>query len=81
LFPFVQTSKRSQLDLAGRNDTNLKVIFPDEAIPENFQSQTRKPVKPGDFVVVEVNSIFNLSYSKFDSFYTIFRLQVLIPKV
>jgi tRNA A37 methylthiotransferase MiaB len=79
--PFVQTSKRSQLDLAGRNDTNLKVIFPDEAIPENFQSQVRKPVKPGDFVVVEVNSIFNLSYSKCDSFFTIFRLQVLIPKV
>lgn len=47
-------SKRSGLHLAGRNDANIKVIFPDDEIPEKDCS-TVAPIKPGDYIVVQIN--------------------------
>ncbi|KAG8234319.1 hypothetical protein J437_LFUL013059 [Ladona fulva] len=45
-------SKRSQLDLAGRNDGNTKVIFPADKIPVGPHSCEVKPVEKGDYVAV-----------------------------
>lgn len=48
-------SKRSPLDLAGRNDGNTKVIFPQTEIPDLFStSQHTREIKPGDYVAVQV---------------------------
>lgn len=49
-----QRSKRSDRDLAGRNDGNQKVIFPAVSIPEETGSKSVLPIKPGDYVAVEV---------------------------
>ncbi|KAM7308751.1 putative CDK5 regulatory subunit-associated protein, partial [Ixodes scapularis] len=48
-------SRRSAADLAGRNDNNTKVIFPQSLIPESSGSTVRREVQPGDYVVVEIN--------------------------
>ncbi|XP_069688767.1 CDK5RAP1-like protein [Periplaneta americana] len=70
-------SKRSLKDMAGRNDGNIKVIFPAEMIPESEDSQELKSIKPGDYVVVQINSansqvlkgtpLYHSSLSKFVS--------------
>lgn len=53
---FFQPSKRSPLDLAGRNDGNTKVIFPQTEIPDLFStSQHTREIKPGDYVAVQVS--------------------------
>lgn len=46
-------SKRSDLHLAGRNDGNTKVIFPDVEIEDGSAGSTRTVV-PGDYVSVIV---------------------------
>ena len=51
---FLQTSKRSTADWAGRNDNGVKVIFPDSEI--QFHDGFRHP-KPGDYVVNQVCQI------------------------
>nr|CAD7459015.1 unnamed protein product [Timema tahoe] len=45
-------SKRSESNMAGRNDGNTKVILPAGGIPESSSSQVSRDVKPGDYVVV-----------------------------
>ncbi|XP_075217884.1 mitochondrial tRNA methylthiotransferase CDK5RAP1 isoform X1 [Lycorma delicatula] len=47
-------SKRSDKFLAGRNDGNVKVIFPSIDIPVEFQSKTTSVIKPGDYVSVKI---------------------------
>lgn len=48
-------SKRSQLDLVGRNDFNTKVVFPDVSIQTNrLELDIMKRIKPGDYVAVEI---------------------------
>lgn len=47
-------SRRSSLYLAGRNDSNIKVIFPQSDIPEHC-GEENSDIKPGDYVVVQIN--------------------------
>lgn len=51
----LQTSRRSDQQLAGRNDNNIKVVIPRYEIPEKVSSSTLKEVKPGDYVCVYVS--------------------------
>ena len=53
----LQPSKRSNSDFAGRNDGNIKVIFPDVpvAVREGSVSSGRVPLKPGEYVSVKVS--------------------------
>eukprot|EP01117_Protostelium_nocturnum_P011879 TRINITY_DN4336_c0_g2_i1.p1 TRINITY_DN4336_c0_g2~~TRINITY_DN4336_c0_g2_i1.p1 ORF type:complete len:670 (+),score=236.89 TRINITY_DN4336_c0_g2_i1:109-2010(+) len=55
------TSRRSKEEMAGRSDTNKKVIVPNFEIPnglmgDNPASQTKSTIKPGDYVVVKIDS-------------------------
>ena len=43
-------------DMAGRNDGNVKVLFPAVEIPEAEYSNKLQKIKPGDYVVVQVSS-------------------------
>lgn len=45
-------SKRSVKNLAGRNDGNIKVIFPATEIPESETSSEKRQIVPGDYVAV-----------------------------
>lgn len=47
-------SRRSQEDMAGRNDNNIKVIFPKIPVPEQPSSAVKKQIQPGDYVVVQI---------------------------
>ncbi|GAA6090611.1 mitochondrial tRNA methylthiotransferase CDK5RAP1-like [Tachysurus ichikawai] len=49
-------SKRSPEDLCGRNDGNVKVIFPRKDLPSDPASINTAPVKPGDYVLVKITS-------------------------
>lgn len=49
-------SKRSVNDMAGRNDGNVKVVFPAVEIPEAEYSNKLQKIKPGDYVVVQISS-------------------------
>lgn len=51
---FLQHSKRSASDLCGRNDGNLKVIFPDVEMEDVNNSEVRVRAQPGDYVLVKV---------------------------
>ncbi|XP_070341859.1 mitochondrial tRNA methylthiotransferase CDK5RAP1 isoform X2 [Equus asinus] len=51
-----QHSKRSSTDLCGRNDGNLKVIFPDVEIEDVTNSGLRVRAQPGDYVLVKITS-------------------------
>ncbi|RUS82227.1 hypothetical protein EGW08_010003 [Elysia chlorotica] len=56
-------SKRSSLDLAGRNDANTKAVFPNEPIPYGSENGVEKiSAKPGDYVVVELTSATSLGF-------------------
>nr|XP_045377000.1 mitochondrial tRNA methylthiotransferase CDK5RAP1 isoform X4 [Camelus bactrianus] len=46
-------SKRSATDLCGRNDGNLKVIFPDAEMEDVTNSGLRVRAQPGDYVLVK----------------------------
>ncbi|XP_074656899.1 mitochondrial tRNA methylthiotransferase CDK5RAP1-like isoform X2 [Tubulanus polymorphus] len=47
-------SKRSIEDFAGRNDANTKVIFQKKTIPSLENCDEFKPMKPGDYVAVQI---------------------------
>ncbi|XP_046881628.1 CDK5 regulatory subunit-associated protein 1 [Hypomesus transpacificus] len=49
-------SKRSAQDLCGRNDGNLKVIFPREDVAIQPASTSSAPITPGDYVLVKIIS-------------------------
>uniref|UniRef100_A0A671EIB6 CDK5 regulatory subunit associated protein 1 n=1 Tax=Rhinolophus ferrumequinum TaxID=59479 RepID=A0A671EIB6_RHIFE len=49
-------SKRSATDLCGRNDGNLKVIFPDVEMEDVTNSGFRVRAQPGDYVLVKITS-------------------------
>lgn len=76
------TSKRSDLHLAGRNDGNTKVIFPNIDVEEGTEGHTR-PLKPGDYVSVVVTDAnsqvlkgFPLKISSIKEFYSAKNLKV-----
>ncbi|KAL7289620.1 hypothetical protein TKK_0016475 [Trichogramma kaykai] len=48
-------SKKGSHDLQGRNDGNIKVIIPNTSIPECKDSPSYRPIKNGDYVVVNIN--------------------------
>jgi len=43
--------------MAGRNDSNIKVIVPNVEIPRGYGDMSTQNIKMGDYVVVQV--IFN----------------------
>ncbi|XP_076208139.1 mitochondrial tRNA methylthiotransferase CDK5RAP1 [Aptenodytes patagonicus] len=49
-------SKRSVLELCGRNDGNIKVIFPDAEIEDAAGCKALVRAQPGDYVLVKVTS-------------------------
>ncbi|KAG8565460.1 hypothetical protein GDO81_012860 [Engystomops pustulosus] len=49
-------SKRSSLELCGRNDGNTKVIFPDVPIASNSSLGDDIRARPGDYVLVKITS-------------------------
>ncbi|XP_077807594.1 mitochondrial tRNA methylthiotransferase CDK5RAP1 isoform X7 [Macaca mulatta] len=49
-------SKRSVTDLCGRNDGNLKVIFPDAEMEDVNNPGLRVRAQPGDYVLVKITS-------------------------
>ncbi|XP_052639181.1 mitochondrial tRNA methylthiotransferase CDK5RAP1 [Harpia harpyja] len=49
-------SKRSALELCGRNDGNIKVIFPDAEIEDAAGCKALVRAQPGDYVLVKVTS-------------------------
>lgn len=49
-------SKRSSEELCGRNDGNVKVIFPKADLPVQPGKPQRDPVTPGDYVLVKITS-------------------------
>ncbi|KAK3512680.1 hypothetical protein QTP70_022639 [Hemibagrus guttatus] len=49
-------SKRSPEDLCGRNDGNVKVIFPRKDLPSDPTGTNTAPVKAGDYVLVKITS-------------------------
>ncbi|KAK2504439.1 hypothetical protein MC885_016589 [Smutsia gigantea] len=51
-----ELSKRSATDLCGRNDGNLKVIFPDVEMEDVTNSELRVRAQPGDYVLVKITS-------------------------
>nr|XP_009667805.1 PREDICTED: CDK5 regulatory subunit-associated protein 1 [Struthio camelus australis] len=49
-------SKRSTSELCGRNDGNIKVIFPDAEIEDAADCKALVRAQPGDYVLVKVTS-------------------------
>ncbi|XP_078275450.1 mitochondrial tRNA methylthiotransferase CDK5RAP1 isoform X2 [Rhinoraja longicauda] len=49
-------SKRSKVELCGRNDGNIKVIFPNLIIPCDWSSDMLVSIQPGDYVSVQITS-------------------------
>ena len=49
-------SKRSSTDLCGRNDANLKVVFPDAEVEDITNSGQKVRAQPGDYVLVKITS-------------------------
>ncbi|XP_006639507.3 mitochondrial tRNA methylthiotransferase CDK5RAP1 isoform X2 [Lepisosteus oculatus] len=49
-------SKRSATELCGRNEGNLKVIFPRQEVPTNPSSTCTAAISPGDYVLVKITS-------------------------
>ncbi|KAK7107160.1 hypothetical protein V1264_015121 [Littorina saxatilis] len=49
-------SKRSDKDLAGRNEANTRVIFPKADLPSNRNTLELSPVERGDYITVQVIS-------------------------
>ncbi|XP_045151458.1 mitochondrial tRNA methylthiotransferase CDK5RAP1 [Echinops telfairi] len=49
-------SKRSATDLSGRNDGNLKVIFPDTELEDAADPAVKIRAQPGDYVLVKITS-------------------------
>ncbi|KAK3910445.1 Mitochondrial tRNA methylthiotransferase CDK5RAP1 [Frankliniella fusca] len=53
-------SRRGSADLKGRNDGNVIVILPNQEIPVSCNSSVKSKIKPGDYVVVEVERTANV---------------------
>ncbi|XP_047396530.1 mitochondrial tRNA methylthiotransferase CDK5RAP1 isoform X2 [Sciurus carolinensis] len=53
-------SKRSATDLCGRNDGNLKVIFPDAELEDAANPGLKVRAQPGDYVLVKVSTFLQL---------------------
>ncbi|XP_053106125.1 mitochondrial tRNA methylthiotransferase CDK5RAP1 isoform X2 [Hemicordylus capensis] len=49
-------SKRSALELCGRNDGNIKVIFPDVEMDDGAGQGSATRAQPGDYVLVQISS-------------------------
>ncbi|NWI00161.1 CK5P1 protein, partial [Tichodroma muraria] len=49
-------SKRSASELCGRNDGNIKVIFPDAELEDAAECRAPGRAQPGDYVMVKVTS-------------------------
>ncbi|XP_021383119.2 mitochondrial tRNA methylthiotransferase CDK5RAP1 [Lonchura striata] len=49
-------SKRSASELCGRNDGNIKVIFPDTELEDAAEHRAPGRAQPGDYVMVKVTS-------------------------
>ncbi|KAL7837807.1 hypothetical protein SRHO_G00275180 [Serrasalmus rhombeus] len=49
-------SKRSSQELCGRNDGNLKVIFPKKDLPSQTTVTSMVPIEAGDYVLVKITS-------------------------
>ncbi|XP_060086467.1 mitochondrial tRNA methylthiotransferase CDK5RAP1 isoform X2 [Heteronotia binoei] len=49
-------SRRSPSDLCGRNDGNIKVIFPDVEMDDGSGLGSTAKAKPGDYVLVKISS-------------------------
>ncbi|XP_062360851.1 mitochondrial tRNA methylthiotransferase CDK5RAP1 [Cinclus cinclus] len=49
-------SKRSASELCGRNDGNIKVIFPDAELEDAAKCKAPSRAQPGDYVMVKVTS-------------------------
>uniref|UniRef100_UPI00398E881F mitochondrial tRNA methylthiotransferase CDK5RAP1 isoform X2 n=1 Tax=Pristiophorus japonicus TaxID=55135 RepID=UPI00398E881F len=49
-------SKRSTVELCGRSDGNIKVIFPAVEIPCDWSSGMLAPIRPGDYISVQITS-------------------------
>ncbi|XP_043108028.1 CDK5 regulatory subunit-associated protein 1 [Puntigrus tetrazona] len=49
-------SKRSSEELCGRNDGNVKVVFPKTDLPLHSEKPQMVPITPGDYVLVKVTS-------------------------
>jgi tRNA-2-methylthio-N6-dimethylallyladenosine synthase len=74
LIPFLvsaQTSRRSSNDLMGRTDNNKKVVFPNVKVDAEYSvgttgktaaaADSKVEVRPGDYVVVEVDNTTGLT--------------------
>ncbi|XP_047396534.1 mitochondrial tRNA methylthiotransferase CDK5RAP1 isoform X5 [Sciurus carolinensis] len=53
-------SKRSATDLCGRNDGNLKVIFPDAELEDAANPGLKVRAQPGDYVLVKILLLLSL---------------------
>lgn len=49
-------SKRSAEDLCGRNDGNMRVIFPKEDVGVHPSASVKAPMRSGDYVLVQISS-------------------------
>lgn len=49
-------SKRSSEELCGRNDGNVKVVFPKTDLPVQPEKPHMVPITPGDCVLVKITS-------------------------
>uniref|UniRef100_A0A673H7I7 CDK5 regulatory subunit associated protein 1 n=1 Tax=Sinocyclocheilus rhinocerous TaxID=307959 RepID=A0A673H7I7_9TELE len=56
-------SKRSSEELCGRNEINVKVIFPETDLPVQPEKPQMVPITPGDYVLVKVNYGLTLKHS------------------
>ncbi|XP_007444957.2 CDK5 regulatory subunit-associated protein 1-like, partial [Python bivittatus] len=54
-------SKRSPLELWGRNDGGIKVIFPDVEVRDGTDEASAVRVQPGDYVLVKISSASSLT--------------------
>jgi MiaB/RimO family radical SAM methylthiotransferase len=54
-------SKKSQNDLYGRNEANLKVIVKKSSIPQINDSNDLRPISPGDYVVVRIEDCSSIT--------------------
>ncbi|XP_078411522.1 mitochondrial tRNA methylthiotransferase CDK5RAP1 isoform X1 [Cetorhinus maximus] len=49
-------SKRTKLELCGRSDGNIKVIFPNVEVPCDSSSGMLVPIRSGDYISVQITS-------------------------
>ena len=57
LVHFLQDSKRSHMDVAGKNDSNTTVILPQMALETGITGEAPREMTRGDYVAVKVSLI------------------------